>query len=62
MLKQQGKINTQQAFISAFNGQQVKLYRDKDAQAPVVGTSGQTHQYILNAGGALYLTQDEVQD
>lgn len=62
MLKLQGKLNTTQPFLSGMNGQQVKLYRDKDTQSPVVGVSGQTHQYLLNSGGALYLTQAEVQD
>lgn len=62
MIKIQGKLNTTQAFLRDLNGTPVKLYRSKDGGEPVAGVSGETHQYMISEGKALYLTQAEVQD
>ena len=49
-------IDSKQAYISQFNGQQCSIDTDK----PVVGKSGETKLYGLASGGGLFLRDDEV--
>lgn len=59
-----GTINTTQPFLKGFNGQKVKLYRNKDSKEPVVGKSGNSHLYDLHSPGSigkgLFLEQDDI--
>ena len=49
-------VNSSQEALKSFNGQQCSL----DADAIVTGASGKTKLYNLNAGGALFLADNEV--